>query len=409
MKKIIFFISLFSTLLSFGQCNEYYINELISGPSEKFFATGSPIRFCHKLKGVALSGYTYDAYQWSGISPQYITITKDGGVAGSLILDLNDKTLTVSLNGSPGSQLYSISLDKNDHNKWLNDKPKRDKEISDKLKKEQEQKIQQELKAQKINTITEKYNLDNYFKEVDTSIVNRILRNENSILHKLLAFCDKDTLIIKFDQNGNVIDDDRSILLNKYIDDYCMNLQQEISNIGRRNPIEKDRFESLFYQDCRRQVKYPFWDQLDNKIQQELFPLNRRMTGSDMDTIIEDIKIRLKSKITFIYKRRADCKIEYVVVPHKFSGMKLYFSESTRPCDNLNGLFTTNIADGFKAYFNNENEVIWYQDNSDWSNKDLLVGGLSRNNVYVNNIYVGDKIQSEWRTAYKYKKIKSKN
>ena len=86
---LIFCIS--STMTIFGQCDEYYINELISGGDEQcYFPQGSPVRFCPRLKGIAINGTSFDVMQWDGISTQYLTLTKNGGIAGTLVLKLNE-------------------------------------------------------------------------------------------------------------------------------------------------------------------------------------------------------------------------------------------------------------------------------------------------------------------------------
>ena len=108
MKNLFFIITLLSSVYLFGQCDEYYINELVSGPEDRYFPTGSEIRFCPKLKGVSLNGYTIDVSQWTGITTQYLTLTKNGGITGNLVLSLDEKTLKVNFIGSPGIQLYSI-------------------------------------------------------------------------------------------------------------------------------------------------------------------------------------------------------------------------------------------------------------------------------------------------------------
>jgi hypothetical protein len=121
MKYLFFIITLLSSVYSFGQCDEYYINELVSGPEERYFPSGSPIRFCPKLKGVALNGYDFNVSQWSGISTQYLTLTKNGGIAGSLTLSISERTLKVNLNGSTGIQVYSISLTIDEYNSYVSE------------------------------------------------------------------------------------------------------------------------------------------------------------------------------------------------------------------------------------------------------------------------------------------------
>jgi hypothetical protein len=124
-------ISILSFQLSFSQCDEYYINDLISGNDEKcYFEEGTKIRFCPTLKGMAIGQLTLDISQWSGVSTQYITVTKNGGIAGTLVLKLKEKELLVNLNGCGEARKYSISLSEDEYNKYnqnrvlVNDKNK---------------------------------------------------------------------------------------------------------------------------------------------------------------------------------------------------------------------------------------------------------------------------------------------
>ena len=109
---------LFNCEKSFAQCDEYYINTLISGPEESVFQQGSPIRFCPK-RSVSLNGYNLDVYQWNGYDPQYITVKKNGGIAGTLVLKIEEKEVLINLTGSPGAQVYSISLNEEEYNDFL--------------------------------------------------------------------------------------------------------------------------------------------------------------------------------------------------------------------------------------------------------------------------------------------------
>jgi hypothetical protein len=153
----LFFCAIFISFFGKSQCDEYYINGLISGSDEKcLLPEGSPIRFCPRLKGVSLNGYAFDTYQWNGITTQYITLSKDGGIAGTLVLKLEEKEFVVNLNGCGGSRTYSISFSQQEHNLWVANKSTRDKEKADKLKREEEQKIREEQqKLQAINQLIE--------------------------------------------------------------------------------------------------------------------------------------------------------------------------------------------------------------------------------------------------------------
>ena len=138
--SILLFLIIFHSSSVFAQCDEYYINELISGVDDKcYFPEGSPVRFCPRLKGIAINGTTFDVMQWDGISTQYLTLTKNGGIAGTVVLKLKEKELLVNLNGCGGARTYSISLTKSESEMWMSDKPKRDKEKADELLKLQQQ------------------------------------------------------------------------------------------------------------------------------------------------------------------------------------------------------------------------------------------------------------------------------
>lgn len=120
MKIFLLTTSLLLNLFAFCQCDEYYINELISGNDDKcYFEGGTKVRFCPNLQGMAIGELTLDIYQWDGISTQYITVTKNGGIAGTIVLKLNEKELLLNLNGCGGSRTYSISLSKNKYEQWL--------------------------------------------------------------------------------------------------------------------------------------------------------------------------------------------------------------------------------------------------------------------------------------------------
>jgi len=119
MKLFLLSSSLLIHLFAFCQCDEYYINELISGNDDKcYFGVGTKVRFCPNLQGMAIGELTLDISQWDGISTQYITVTKNGGIAGTVVLKLNEKELLLNLNGCGGSRTYSISLNKTELEKF---------------------------------------------------------------------------------------------------------------------------------------------------------------------------------------------------------------------------------------------------------------------------------------------------
>jgi|GEM_PF-3707589 hypothetical protein len=116
-------LTLFAFLLFINtvnaQCDEYYINELISGVDDNcYFPSGSPVRFCPGLRGIAINGKTFNVMQWDGISTQYLTLTLNGGIAGTLVLKLKERELLLNLNGCGGARTYSISLNQQEYNEF---------------------------------------------------------------------------------------------------------------------------------------------------------------------------------------------------------------------------------------------------------------------------------------------------
>jgi hypothetical protein len=121
----------FNYTKSFSQCDEYFINALISGPKESVFQQGSPMRFCPKLRGISLDGFILDVYQWNGYDPQIITVKKDGGIAGTLVLSIKERELSINLIGSPGAQVYSISLNEEEYNDFLINEQQKQTQIAE--------------------------------------------------------------------------------------------------------------------------------------------------------------------------------------------------------------------------------------------------------------------------------------
>jgi len=116
-------LTLFAFLLFINtvnaQCDEYYINQLISGVDDKcYFPDGSPVRFCPGLRGIAINGKSFNVMQWDGISTQYLTLTLNGGIAGTLVLKLKERELLLNLNGCGGARTYSISLNQQEYNEF---------------------------------------------------------------------------------------------------------------------------------------------------------------------------------------------------------------------------------------------------------------------------------------------------
>jgi hypothetical protein len=110
-------ISILSFQFSFSQCDEYYINKLISGHDN--LQPGSKIRFCPSLNGVSIAGELYKAYKWSGVSTQYITLSQNGGIAGFIVLDLKNKKFEIKYVGATEAEEYYISLSESDYNDFV--------------------------------------------------------------------------------------------------------------------------------------------------------------------------------------------------------------------------------------------------------------------------------------------------
>lgn len=143
MKKTILpiFIFFFFSFKTVAQCDQYYLVGLLSGSDSKcYFKPGSPVRFCPTLKGVSIDGKAFDTHQWEGYDPQYITLKKNGGLAGSCVLKIKEKELFVNLNGCE-QRTYSISFDpvsSEDISSFKNELIEKEAKRSEFLKKEQE-------------------------------------------------------------------------------------------------------------------------------------------------------------------------------------------------------------------------------------------------------------------------------
>lgn len=147
---------------NFSQCDEYYINELISGSDEDcYFPEGSPVRFCPNLNGVSINGFALDAIRWEGIFTQYITLSKNRGIAGNLILKLKEKEIIVDLYGCGGKRKYSISFTKDEYNNY-------------KKKKEYQRKLEKKKKELLISNIENKVSNGEYILAAELYIQNKL-------------------------------------------------------------------------------------------------------------------------------------------------------------------------------------------------------------------------------------------
>lgn len=388
---------LFSQL--FSQCDEYYINELISGSDEKcYFPEGSPIRFCPRLRGVSLNGYTFDTYQWDGISTQYITLSKDGGIAGTLVLKLKEKEFVVNLNGCGGSRTYSISLNQPEYNLWVANKPIREKEKEERLKREEEQKLQDELKAKKIERIIKDHNLEGYFINVDTSIVNNAIRN-NEKFRKILELYDKDTLLIEFTDGKISTSATYALgLVNSYCDKTWSYVRTD--EFHRLPSDEQKKIDDSWYYFCRREKSA--WG-YQNFSLSEIFRINPYK-----DTIIEGERIPLKNfRVTIILEHKRTTSVNqtnYIGAPQKFLGRKLYISflPFSEKGYEYGGYYSYNPIENFEEVTERLKCPIKYER----PDKYMHIKGPVLNTVTANNIFISTNKDGEWDLWLKFMKSK---
>ncbi|MBM3455102.1 MAG: hypothetical protein FJX80_08135 [Bacteroidetes bacterium] len=395
----LFFLTVSFTSSVFAQCDEYYINELISGVDDKcYFPEGSPVRFCPRLKGIAINGTTFDVMQWDGISTQYLTLTKNGGIAGTMVLKLKEKELLVNLNGCGGARTYSISLNQQEHNLWVANKPIREKEKEERLKREEEQKLQDELKAKKIEKIIKEHNLEGYYVNVDTSIVNNAIRN-NDKFRKILELYDKDTLVIEF-TDGKI--SNSAVLALDLVDSYCNKTWYYVrTDEFRRLPFEEQKkINDSWYDFCRREQSAWGYQYFSFS---ELFRINPYK-----DTIIEGERIPLKNfRVIIILEHKTTASVKqtnYIGAPQKFLGRKLYISFEPFSEKGLKygGYYSFNPIENFEEATERLKCSISYER----SDKDMYLKGPILKTVTANNIFISTYKDGEWHLWLKFKKSK---
>ena len=142
---LLLFIVTFFNSQSIAQCDEYYVNELIAGNDDKCpVPDGSPVRFCPGLNGIAVNGTTFNVSRWDGMSTQYLTLTKNGGIAGTMVLKLKERELKINFYGCGGSVTYSISLNERERREY--------KIVAERKRKEEERRLAAEkLRIEKLD------------------------------------------------------------------------------------------------------------------------------------------------------------------------------------------------------------------------------------------------------------------
>jgi hypothetical protein len=393
---VLLFLSVLSINSIFSQCDEYYINELISGVDETCsFPSGSPVRFCAGLNGMAINGTTFDVMQWDGISTQYLTLTKNGGIAGTVVLKLNEKELLVNLYGCGGARTYSISLNKSEFDNWIIEKPNREKIKTEELLRQQEDEINKKIQADKLDSLIRKNNLDDFYITIDKSIVNEAIK-QNAKFRKIIELSDKDTLIFEF-KNGKLSHRN----FNYSYNDYCSKLWYFTrTEEYRRLPSEKqDSIERLHYEMCRREKTVHFGYSY-YKIQ-DFFPT----FSFRYDTIIDNTSIPLNNFRIFIVKNNSSSTVvNAIFAPSKYSEKKLFIYDSKFTDKyQYDGYYTTVSAKGFEPIFQSEKTQITYTDDI---GKDIAMSITKFNLIYVDDIFIAKENLGEQTVIYKFKKIK---
>lgn len=358
----IFFITINWGSFSIGQCNEYYINELILGTNETcILPAGSPVRFCPSLKGISIAGVTYDVSQWSGISKQYLTLTKNGNIVGTMVLNLEDEKLLINMNGCGEPKKYSISLTKSDYWRWIDEKPYRERVKNEKLIREQE------IKKQKndIQNIIAKHNLNEYFRQIDSSIVNNLIRNNICFQKQLKQITIDDTINIDFAKDTA-----------EYPNYFDVKYNWHMKYAGG---IFTDR-----YDDCAS------WSLTDNILDRYI----------NQDTLIDGYRIPVTSRMTIILNQKIGYSIDEIYAPVKFKGENLYYSKE--PFNDKyfwSGYYATTKTQGFEDI---PIEAKFVQE------KNLTIHNKKFKLIYANNIYLKKTFIGNEMERFKFKKVKSK-
>lgn len=384
----IFFITINWGSFSIGQCNEYYINELILGTNETcILPAGSPVRFCPSLKGISIAGVTYDVSQWSGISKQYLTLTKNGNIVGTLVLNLEDEKLLINMNGCGEPKKYSISLTKSDYWRWIDEKPYRERVKNEKLLQEQE--IQKQKND--IQNIIEKHNLNSFFRIIDSSLVNPIIRN-NIKFRKILEVCNVDTLIIDF-KNGEITK--LNFEYNKSLDLFCDSINTFLfyqRGHPTLSPDERKKLDELRWTICKNETtalgyrNYSISDLFSSSVLKS-------------DTLIDGFNIPVNVRLLIVLNEKIDYSIDMIYAPVKFNGENLYYSKE--PFNDKyfwSGYYATTKTQGFEDV---PIEVNFYK------GKNLVILKKKYKLIYANNIYLNKTFIGNEKDLFKFKKVKT--
>ncbi len=348
----------------FSQCDEYYINELISGVDDKcYFPAGSPVRFCPKLKGIAINGTTFDVMQWDGISTQYLTLTKNGGIAGTVVLKLNEKELLVNLNGCGGARTYSISMNNLEYQKWSENK-------SNELKLKQEsEKLEDERKESNIKLL-ESYGLKEHVKYIGVEkLEEKIQKNiqtrasfNNKIFGILMVYCNIDSVVIDY-RDGKIV--------NSNVDFNGVRKEAIKSLENFRNTQESRDISEREYQNF-------FFNAKDFDSLVVLNYLNDYFTFMNTDTTIDGKVIPLTSRLTIKLEHKYQDITRRASIDTRLNGQKVYFNFDSKT-------FVLNPKDGY-SYLDPNNFIhIGYYEGK---NKMKVIYSTYKL-TYLNDFYLG--------------------
>jgi hypothetical protein len=401
----ILFIIFQKPVLSQSPCQDYFINELISGTDEKCeLSPGTPLNFCRRMKGISINrDLLFDVSKWEGYDTQYLTLIKNGGIAGSMTLKLIEKELVVTFMGCGGTNVYSISSSEDEYNSWLEEKPLREKQKAENLLNEQKQKEKEKLKAEKINQIIEKHNLKSYYKEVDSALVNPIIR-KNEKFRKILEVCNVDTFIIEFkDGQLSRINNKVFSALDAYCEK-CWQLQRVGTHLEGMNKQYLSSSEKAKIQEQERDIYFTCKSEKTAVGFRSFQLLDLFSSYINKDTLIEGYRIPINSRITIFLNQRPDSLIDDLYIPSKWKDKKLYFAKESFSDKKYkwDGYFSEIKTQNFEEDF--KNVRIQYSDY-----KYVVIQKSIFSKIYANNIYVGTRIQPKARAQsfYKYKKIKT--
>jgi hypothetical protein len=376
----LFFLTISFTSSVFAQCDEYYINELISGVDDKcYFPEGSPVRFCPRLKGIAINGTTFDVMQWDGISTQYLTLTKNGGIAGTVVLKLKEKELLVNLNGCGGARTYSISLNNLEYQNW---KQNKSKEL--KLREETER-IEAEKKERNIKLL-ETYGLNQYRKNLGIDkLEEKIQRNiqsrasyRNQIFGVIMTYSNIDSIVIDY-RDGKIINSNV---------DFNEVRKQAIGSLENFRKTQESRdISEREYQNFYFNEKEFDSIGINNYLNDYFSFMN---TDTTIDGTVIPITSRLIIKLQYKYQdipRRA-------YVDAKLNGYKVYYNDGSKS-------YVTNLKDGYTYLDPNNFKYIGYTEKKNT----MRILSSTYKLTYLNSYYLGLNLNFTRKVIdYKYMK-----